>query len=1375
MDRGALLAGRFEIREQVGRGGMSTVYRAWDRRSAHDVALKLLGARFGHEAERFSREGAALASIRHPGIVRYVAHGRDGDAAWLAMEWLEGEDLAARLRRGPLPLHEALALTARIAAALGAAHDAGVVHRDVKPSNVFLLHGRPERAKILDFGVARFGDRDGLTAPGIVFGTLGYMSPEQARGERVIDPRADVFALGCVLFECITGRPLFAGAQATAVLAKVVFEDAPRLRSIRTDVPEVLDRLVSRMLAKVPSSRPSDGRALATEVEAVAHALSSTAPPSVRASIPARSVGIGVGEQRLVTVILATSAGSKLAEVPKETSAKAGETEPPAAVDGAHEQGVVTISLSTAEHETASERLRRIRRAVEPFAAEIELLRNGALVATLVGKGDAAELVTRAARAALSIRRESPEDRIVVATGRGILGGRLPVGEAIDKAARLQRAAPSTPPGAAVAAELRQEAPAQARSAPLHASHVTGPPIVLDDVTGTLLESSFQIERAGSVLEPSTGASVATFVLRGERAEDGDVRTLLGRPVPCVGRDRELSLLRMYLEEAISEPVARVVLVTAPPGLGKSRLLQETLRSARSGHPDLEVWRARGDPIGAGSPFAIVAQLVRAAANLRDGEPLETRREKLRARVARHVPTKHAARVAEFLGELVGAKFPDDESLPLRAARQDAILMGDQIQAAWEDLIDAEAAAHPLLIVVEDLHWGDLPSVQFLDAALRSARERPLLVIAAARPEIHDLFPRLWTGRGLQEIRLGELTRRAAERMAREVLGDGCPPSTIAALVERAAGNPFYLEELLRAAAEGAKTDAASSRALLQGAPRTVVAMVQARLERLEPEARRLLRAASVFGQVFWHRGVVALLGDGEADQTTAWLAEMVRREVIVRRADAKFHAEEEYAFRHALVRDAAYATLTEEDARVGHGLAAAWLASVGESDPMTMAEHLERGGEANAAIVWYRRAAEHALEGNDFEAAVARVERAVACGASGETLGRLRVVQAEAHRWRGELAGAEACSMDAMRLLPRTSPLWFHAASDLALASGRRGKPAQVAVVGQLLLDLGRDRPISGPHAIAATRASVQLLLSGRGDLAGGLVEQLERVDDQILRGNPAIAARIQVARYYRAICGGDPGSGIEYARIAAELFERAGDLRNACVQRGDLAYAQLELGAYDQARRTLEDVIARSERLGRLHYAGAAAKHNLGLVLARLGAFDQAFEVESAALEAFRTKGDKRMEGRSRIFLAEILLLQKELSAAAAEAERAIAVLSVAPPAKAHALALAAQIDLARDDVPRAVTRAAEADALLQELGVLDEGEGLVRLTWGEALRAAGRIGEAREALATARSRLLERAARIRDPELRRSFLERVPENARTLALARRLCDAA
>jgi serine/threonine-protein kinase len=198
-----------------------------------------------------------------------VAHGADAQGnPFLATEWLEGETLSRRLtREPPLTIAETLALGLRIATTLGVSHARGIVHRDLKPSNLFLPGGVVEAVKLLDFGVSRPSrDMNALTAPGDVIGTPGYMAPEQVRGKGPVDARADVFALGCVLYRCLTGRDAFGGDDLVARLLSVVSQEAPPARSQNPAVPQELSDLVARMLSKPPDARPADGQAVAAEL-----------------------------------------------------------------------------------------------------------------------------------------------------------------------------------------------------------------------------------------------------------------------------------------------------------------------------------------------------------------------------------------------------------------------------------------------------------------------------------------------------------------------------------------------------------------------------------------------------------------------------------------------------------------------------------------------------------------------------------------------------------------------------------------------------------------------------------------------------------------------------------------------------------------------------------------------------------------------------------------------------------------------------------------------------------------------------------------------------------------------------------------------------
>jgi hypothetical protein len=635
MREGSIVGGRFVLGAVAGAGGMSLVYRARDRVSGEDVAIKLLlgGSDLdGDSAERLVDEALVLAELRHPGVVRYIHHGRtDEGMPYLAMEWLEGEDLGRRLARGPLSPGEATALLARVAEALAAAHARGFVHRDIKPSNLFLVDRDLTKVKLLDFGIARLLGVSRRTRTGVVHGTPGYLAPEQASGAGVVDARTDLFALGCVVFECLTGRPPFIGDNLMAVLAKVLLEEAPRASQLAPDVPAALDGIVARLLAKHPSDRPPSAIALSAMLE--------SGPPSPR---PRLTDELGEAEQRLVHVVLVGEAAA-----PRTRA----------------ESAAATLLSAGAGAET------ELAAIAESHGGRLCALADGSFVAALPGRVAEADGATQAARCALRMSSCAPGRSIALATGRAP-AARVPVGEVLDRAARLVAR------GAAAEGEIR-----------------------IDDVTAGLLGRLFEVRD-----------DEAGHLLSGERDLPRAARTLLGKPTAFVGRARELASLEAMVAECVEDEAARAVLVTARPGVGKSRLAQELLRNvAARREPAIDVWIAGGDPLSAGAAFALLSRLLRRVFDLDRGEPAETARDKIAARVARHVPAPDRARVAEFLGEIVGVPFPVDasaERVQLRAARANAMLMGDQIRRAFEDFLAAECAAHPVLIVLEDLHWG---------------------------------------------------------------------------------------------------------------------------------------------------------------------------------------------------------------------------------------------------------------------------------------------------------------------------------------------------------------------------------------------------------------------------------------------------------------------------------------------------------------------------------------------------------------------------------------------------------------------------------------------------------------------------------------------
>jgi serine/threonine protein kinase len=266
---GDIVSQRYELLELAGRGGMATVYRARDRRSGDTVALKVIAE--GEDRARFAREAEQARALTHPSVVRYLAAGETDDhRPYLVLEWIEGIALDVRLATTGVSVAETLALARELAHALGAIHRAGVIHRDLKPSNILFEAGDLERVKLIDFGIARAIDQRGvLTASGMLIGTPQYMSPEQARGDQDLDARSDVFSLGCVLYECLTGWPAFGGEHAGAVRAKVRGAEPIAIRSKCPEIPPALEQLLAAMLAKAPDLRPRDGAEVAAALATI--------------------------------------------------------------------------------------------------------------------------------------------------------------------------------------------------------------------------------------------------------------------------------------------------------------------------------------------------------------------------------------------------------------------------------------------------------------------------------------------------------------------------------------------------------------------------------------------------------------------------------------------------------------------------------------------------------------------------------------------------------------------------------------------------------------------------------------------------------------------------------------------------------------------------------------------------------------------------------------------------------------------------------------------------------------------------------------------------------------------------------------------------
>ena len=933
---------RYRIIEKLGGGGMGIVYRARDERLDRDVALKFLPPHLSADAaakKRFLVEARAAASLEHPNIctVHEIGETSDGQL-YIVMGCYEGETLDKRIDKGPLAPDEALHIAVEVGRGLAKAHDRRIVHRDIKPSNIMLTSDG--LVKILDFGIAKLSDANVTQTFGVI-GTLAYMSPEQAFGD-VVDARADIWALGVVLYEMLMGQRPFGGPGQQALLYSILTAQVNTIDTVREDLTPGIDALLRRALAKKPNDRFASANEMVAALNELQATVSARPGPTLRratqpvamesvTTVRTESVLALAGERRHAAVVVTGIAGhaalierlapaeidrisSLIREIANEVATRHG-----GIVNHFAPEESVLIFGVTESHEDDS--LRAVRAALELHARVRAIPAVGASTRILMRSG--------VHTGALVVQRLRAGDRRFRLTG-----------SPVEVATRLAALASSD--------ALLLSPDAQRLVAPFVETEVSAPltlepdapPVTPHRVTGEIAISS-RLEIA-------------------ERA----------RLTPFAGRSRELQSLQDLLTGAVNGDGGLAV-VLGEPGAGKSRLLFELRR--RVGETPAQLVLGRCDAYGSTTPYLPFVQALRELLGL-GVAPTTT------------ITSQQVAERLRGIGDTLEASLPlycallSVESTTNPLPRH---LQGEHLRAAMLEalaaLVTVQARQRPLVILLEDWHWSDEASRRALDQLAEIAPAHPLLIVVTSRPESGIEWGS--NERGLL-LQLRPLSLEGSTEIICGVLGSERVAADLAQqLFERTGGNPFFLEETCHALHEQELVVVRDGEAIaeeptaLMRLPETVQAVIRTRLDRLTPETRDTLRVASVIGREFT-RAVLDELVEGTLDEG-GQLNELRRTGLIQQTSVAP---EPAYRFKHVLTQEVAYDTLLEHQRETLHARAAAAIerryAERLDDHRERLAHHYSRAGQWLNATVHGIHAADRSLNLSQFADALVMLDR---------------------------------------------------------------------------------------------------------------------------------------------------------------------------------------------------------------------------------------------------------------------------------------------------------------------------------------------------------------------------------------------------------------
>jgi len=972
----------YEITEEIGSGGMATVFRAYQPSMDRHVAIKVIRASFLQDPglrERFQREARLIARLEHPHLLPVYDFDGEHDPPYIVMRYLEGGTLKQVQQRGGVPRGEFLYILRQLAGALDYAHRQGVVHRDLKPSNVMI--DREGNAFLTDFGIARAAgvERD-LTGTGFMVGTPGYMAPEQARAGGAVDKAADIYSLGVIAFEVLTGVPPYEQENGFEVILAHMNSPIPQASARGKGLPTGIDSVLARALAKESNQRYST----ATEfVESLIGALK-IKPSDAPASLQSMTQTISVDQLN----------------ARRKQKDDQGTPGPDTPSDQQRQMTAVSVDVKDLaeilyEKGADAERVRSAMDVLWSGLSDVAKTHGGAIHSHsgetglfLWGRDRAREDdPENAIRATLLMRDKvladtrkvlgagwEPTDENPLPFAAGITTGPVLLEREGDSGAYVASGAPIT-----LAGRLKDAAPAGG----ITVAHET-----FTLVRGVFIFSQREPLRVRGRKDPVevylvTQVKPRAFRLRAQGIE--------GVETKMIGREIEFRLLQEALTLTLEDGETQVVTVVGEAGVGKSRLLFEF-----SNWTDLQeqtVWffQARATQPSMLEPYSLTRDLFSFRFQILDSDPLAVVHKKFVEGVEQFLG-KGSERKAYFIGQLVGFDFSSKPEI--EAALKDGDAFRRTAQGYLGELFTTASRVNPVMIHIEDIHWADDRSLDLINNLVRDNIDLPLFVLCMARPSLYERRPQWGEGQRFHErIQLEPLSQLSSRRLVRELLKHvpEVPTALRDLIVDRADGNPFYIEELIKALIDDrviVKGEEAwsidSTRLSSVRVPATLTGVLQARLDTLPASLYQLLQRASVVGRIFWDAAASHLSRDSaglKPAEVHAMLEDLRDREMILQREESGFAGTVEYVFRHAILRDVTYETVIPRQRRAFHKLAGDWLLEIGgeraRKHTLLVAEHYVRAEEPSLAAAQLAKTGERGILLATYDEAAAILQRA--------------------------------------------------------------------------------------------------------------------------------------------------------------------------------------------------------------------------------------------------------------------------------------------------------------------------------------------------------------------------------------------------------------